>query len=80
MVAAGGIATELLDDRAFLLSPVTRRDERRALRSLRLWPLLDGYRGTPWLAVDAVVAAVVQLARLAVEVPEVAELDVNPWW
>lgn len=78
MVAAGGIATELLDDRAFLLPPVTRRDALRALRSLRLWPLLDGYRGTPRLAVDAVVDAVVQLARLAAEVPEVAELDVNP--
>ena len=78
MVAAGGIATELLDDRAFLLPPVTRRDALRALCSLRLWPLLDGYRGTPPLAADAVVDAVVQLARLAAEVPEVAELDVNP--
>jgi acyl-CoA synthetase (NDP forming)/GNAT superfamily N-acetyltransferase len=78
MVAAGGIATDLLDDRSFLLPPVTRRDALRALTALRVWPLLDGYRGAAPLAVEAVVDAVVRLARLAVDVPQVVELDVNP--
>ncbi len=78
MVAAGGVATDVLDDRAFLLPPVTPADAGRALRGLRLWPLLDGFRGTAPADVGALEHAIVALARFAADVPEVAELDVNP--
>ncbi|MEO5654079.1 MAG: GNAT family N-acetyltransferase [Marmoricola sp.] len=78
MVAAGGVATDLLADRAFLLPPVTRADANRALRSLRSWPLLDGFRGTPRVDVDAVEQLIVSLGALATDVPEVSELDLNP--
>lgn len=78
MVGAGGVATELLADRAYLLPPVRRSDVRRALRSLRCWPLLTGFRGAPPADVDALVDVVVACGRLAEEVPEVAELDANP--
>jgi acyl-CoA synthetase (NDP forming)/GNAT superfamily N-acetyltransferase len=78
MVAAGGIATEVLDDRVFLMPPVTRADAERAVRSLRLWPLLSGYRGLPPVDLDALLGLVVSVGALAEEVPEVAELDLNP--
>lgn len=78
MVGAGGIATDVLADRAYLLPPVRRRDVRRALRGLRCWPLLQAFRGADPLDVDALVSVVVACGRLAVEVPEVAELDANP--
>lgn len=78
MVAAGGIATEVLDDRAFLMPPVTRADAERALRSLRVWPLLSGFRGLPPVDLDALLSLVVSVGALADEVPEVAELDLNP--
>ncbi len=78
MVAAGGTATELWNDRALLVPPVSRRDAARVVRSLRLWPLLDGYRGAARADVEGLEALVVSLGRLALEVPELAELDLNP--
>lgn len=78
MVAAGGITVNLWNDRAFLLPPFSRTDAGRALRSLRSWPLLDGFRGAPRAAVEGLERAVEALGALATEVPQVAELDLNP--
>jgi acyl-CoA synthetase (NDP forming) len=78
MVGAGGIATELWQDRRLLMAPVTREDARHALRSLRIWPLLSGYRGQAPADVDSLVDLVVSVGSLAREVPELAELDLNP--
>ena len=78
MVAAGGVATGLLDDRAFLLPPFTRQDAARAIRSLRIWPLLEGYRGTSHADTQGLESLLVGLGDLVTDVPEVAELDLNP--
>jgi acyl-CoA synthetase (NDP forming)/L-amino acid N-acyltransferase YncA len=78
MVAAGGAATDVLDDRIFLMPPVTARDAVRAVRGLRGWPLLEGHRGQPPVDRRAIEEVVMALGRLALEVPEVAELDLNP--
>ena len=61
-----------------LLPPFTRLDAARAIRSLRTWPMLDGYRGAPGADTDRLEHLLVTLGELAVEVPEVAELDLNP--
>jgi acyl-CoA synthetase (NDP forming)/GNAT superfamily N-acetyltransferase len=78
MVAAGGIATGILDDRAFLLPPFTQLDAARAIRSLRTWPMLEGYRGAARTDIDRLERVLVALGELSVDVPEVAELDLNP--
>ena len=78
MVAAGGVATDVWDDRAFLVPPVARSDARRAVRSLRVWPLLDGFRGSPRGDVPGLESMIEALGRLADDLPEVAELDLNP--
>ncbi|WP_372734529.1 GNAT family N-acetyltransferase [Nocardioides sp.] len=78
MVAAGGIATDIWDDRAFLVPPVSRTDAARAVRTLRIWPLLEGYRGSAPADVDSLESMIAALGRLAVDIPEVAELDLNP--
>ena len=78
MVAAGGVATDVWSDRAFLVPPFSRVDAERAIRSLRIWPLLDGFRGAPRADVAGLEELVVALGMLAVDVPEVAELDLNP--
>ncbi len=46
-VGSGGVMVELLKDSATLLLPATREDVEAALRSLKLFPLLDGFRGRP---------------------------------
>jgi acyl-CoA synthetase (NDP forming) len=78
MVAAGGVATDLLADRAFLVPPLSRRDVARALRSLRMWPLLDGFRGAPLVDTSAIEELILQVGNLARDLPELAELDLNP--
>ena len=78
MVAAGGVATDLWNDRAFLVPPISRADATRALRSLRIWPLLEGFRGSPAVTSTALAGLVVSLGALATDVPQVAELDLNP--
>ncbi|MCA1981869.1 GNAT family N-acetyltransferase [Nocardioides nematodiphilus] len=78
MVAAGGVHTDVWADRTFLLPPITRAAAERALRALRIFPLLAGHRDTPPADVDALTDLIVALGLLGTEVPEVAELDVNP--
>ena len=77
-VAAGGVASDLLQDEVHLLAPVAPSDAARALRGLRMWPLLDGVRGLERVDVPALEALVVAAGRLAVDVPQVAHLDLNP--
>jgi acyl-CoA synthetase (NDP forming)/GNAT superfamily N-acetyltransferase len=77
-VAAGGVATELWNDQRLLIAPVTRADAASAVRSLRIWPLLAGFRGQPAADTDALVQLVSSVGMLAHEVPELAEMDLNP--
>lgn len=76
--AAGGTAVELLGDVQSRLAPLSRRDASDMLRSLRTFPLLDGYRGAPHADVAALEDIVVRIAALAAAHPEIAELDCNP--
>jgi acyl-CoA synthetase (NDP forming) len=78
MVAAGGIHTDIWQDRCFLIPPISRDAAARAVHGLRVFPVLAGHRGTPPAAVGALVDLVVQVGLVAEEVPELAELDVNP--
>ncbi|TQK71314.1 bifunctional GNAT family N-acetyltransferase/acetate--CoA ligase family protein [Nocardioides sp. SLBN-35] len=78
MVAPGGVGTDLADDRAFLLPPFVPGEILRVLRTLRTWPMLDGFRGAARVDVDSFARAASGLGQLAVDVPEIAELDLNP--
>jgi hypothetical protein len=78
MVGAGGTATDLWQDRRLLMAPVSRSDAGRALRSLRIWPLLSGYRGQESGDIEGLLDLVVSVGLLAREVPDLAELDLNP--
>jgi hypothetical protein len=79
IVGAGGVLVELLNDRALLLLPTTDEAVRAAILSLRLAPVLQGFRGRPKGDLDAAVGAVLAVARFAEAHADcVAELDVNP--
>jgi hypothetical protein len=78
VVAAGGVDAELLRDRAVLLAPSTSTEITAAIESLRCAPLLHGYRGRPELPVAALATLVQLVGDLAVTVPEIDELDLNP--
>jgi acetyl coenzyme A synthetase (ADP forming)-like protein len=78
MFGLGGVATDLLGDRAFRILPLTTAEARDLVTSLRSAPLLFGYRGAPPVDIDALCDVVLRVAQLAHDVPEVAEVDLNP--
>jgi hypothetical protein len=48
------------------------------IRGIRGFRLLEGYRGHPPADLDALEEALLRLSRLAEEVPEIGEIDLNP--
>lgn len=74
----GGVAVELWKDVGFRLHPLTVLDASDLLDGLRGKALLDGFRGGPVADRAAVVDAILRVDRLMGELPELAELDVNP--
>ena len=78
-LGAGGTAAELAQDSVSLLVPSPPEEIAGALRSLRLWPLLDGYRGRPRAAQEAVVAAIRSVQDyVTAQAGRVAEVEINP--
>ena len=75
---AGGRAVELLRDVAVRLAPVTDRGARNMLRELGTFPLLEGYRGSEPVDVEALEDVVLRVSGLVDAHPEVVELDCNP--
>lgn len=79
MFGLGGVFVEVFEDVAFGVPPFNEAWARRMVESVRGFALLDGARGRPRGDVDAVVAAVLALQRLAMELgDDIAELDINP--
>jgi acyl-CoA synthetase (NDP forming) len=74
----GGVATDLLGDRAFRTLPLTDLDAADLVRAPRAWPLLDGYRGSEPVDVAALEDLLLRVARLADDVPEVLRLTLEP--
>ena len=78
VIGAGGILTELLKDSATLLLPTSREEIIRALQSLKVWKLVEGFRGKSGDQ-QAVIAAVLAVAAFAkAHSSTIEELDVNP--
>ncbi len=74
----GGVHVEVLGDVQFRVAPLTDRDADELLHGIRGSRLLQGYRGHPPADIDALRELLLRVARLAEEVPEIAELDLNP--
>jgi acyl-CoA synthetase (NDP forming)/GNAT superfamily N-acetyltransferase len=77
-VGAGGATAELIADVQVRLAPAGRVEASAMLRSLRTFPLLDGFRGRPRADLEAIIDVVLRIAALATAHAEIAELDCNP--
>ncbi|MBN1425609.1 GNAT family N-acetyltransferase [Candidatus Fermentibacteria bacterium] len=78
MAGMGGIAAEVLGERSLGFPPLNERLARHMLESLRIWPLLQGYRGRPPVNLDMLIEVLIRLSYVAADYPEIAELDINP--
>ena len=74
----GGVDVELLGDVVFRLAPLTDRDAAEMVRGIRAARRFDAWRGSPPSDVPAIEQALLRVSRLAAEIPEIEELDLNP--
>ncbi len=74
----GGVATDVLGDHTARLSPLTDADAHELVHGVRAAALLEGFRGSPAVSTDALEDVLLRVSRLADDLPEVAELDLNP--
>lgn len=78
MFGLGGIYVETFQDVAFRICPVTEREAREMIESIRAFPLLAGKRGREPVRIDSVIEVLQRLSQLVQEHPEIREIDVNP--
>jgi acetyltransferase len=74
----GGTAAEIYHDTAIGFPPLNERLARRMLEHLRMRPLLEGFRGKPPVDVSRLVEIMIRLSYVAVDFPQIRELDINP--
>jgi acetate---CoA ligase (ADP-forming) len=78
LVGLGGPAVEVLGDVAVRITPLSNTDVDEMLRSLRSYRLLTGYRRSPPLDVVAFAELLHRVSAMVEDIPEIAELDLNP--
>ncbi|WP_208542958.1 acetate--CoA ligase family protein [Nocardioides euryhalodurans] len=78
MVGLGGVLTEVLDDTACALAPVSVDAARTLLLSLHGAPVLLGTRGRRPVDLDALARVVARVSDVAAAHPELVELELNP--
>ncbi|HKA74898.1 MAG TPA: bifunctional acetate--CoA ligase family protein/GNAT family N-acetyltransferase [Xanthobacteraceae bacterium] len=74
----GGVAVEVIGDRAVALPPLNLVLARDMIDRTRVARMLRGYRDRPAADLEAIAATMVKLSQLCVDLPAVTELDINP--
>jgi acetyltransferase len=78
MFGLGGIYAELLKDIAVRLHPLTDLDARSLIGSVKMAKLLEGFRDLPPADTPALEDLLLRFSALVEDIPEIAELDLNP--
>jgi len=74
----GGIYVETLKDVTFRIAPFSEQEAGEMLSEIRAHALLDGVRGKPAADKQAIIDALLRVAQLVMDFPEITELDINP--
>jgi acetyltransferase len=78
MFGMGGVQVEALKDVSFRMAPVSEAGAARMVREIRSFPLLAGSRGLPAADLAAIESLIVSLSQMAMDLPGIAEMDLNP--
>ncbi|HPE55465.1 MAG TPA: GNAT family N-acetyltransferase [Bacteroidales bacterium] len=78
LVGMGGTAAELFNDRRLEFPPLNAQLAHQMLKSLKIYPLLEGYRGSEPKNMEKLIEALIRVSYLAADYPEIEELDINP--
>lgn len=78
LAGLGGIYTEIFKDISKEIIPVMQSEADKMLYSLKCYPLLKGTRGQPGTDLDQLKKIILSLSQLAIDYPDIEELDLNP--
>ena len=78
MFGLGGIFTEVLEDVAFRVAPVRKRDALAMMGEIRGHRILDAIRGMKAVDKGALAGAITALGKIGMDHPEISEIDINP--
>ncbi len=78
MFGLGGTFVEIFKDVSFRVAPIGPREVRRMIQQIRAYPILAGARGRVQRDLVAVEDCIQRLACLALDCPQIKEMDLNP--
>ncbi|MHA1491676.1 MAG: acetate--CoA ligase family protein [Promethearchaeota archaeon] len=78
MFGLGGIFVEIFKDVSYRVCPITRENANNMIRSIKAFPLLDGYRGQSKGDIFQLIQTLLNCCTVLMENPEIEELDLNP--
>lgn len=78
LVGMGGTTAELFKDKRLEFPPLNEQLARQMLESLKIYPLLKGWRGDSAKNIEKLIEVLIRMSYLAADYPEIEELDINP--
>ncbi len=78
MFGLGGIYVEALKDVTFRTAPVRELGARRMVEEIRAYRIIEGFRNQPPSDLQTLVGCIQRLSQMAIDFPEIEELDINP--
>ena len=78
LLGIGGLYAEILDDKVLRVAPLAEGEAAAMARQLKGFAMLDGARGRPAADIAALADILERLAALALALPEIEEIDINP--
>ncbi len=78
MFGLGGIFVEVFKDVSFRIAPVSKKAALNMILQIKSSRLLLGARGRAVLDIDSIAEAIMRLSQLAIDCPQIKELDINP--
>ncbi len=75
---AGGIAVEVMHDRALSLPPLNQYLVGSMIRKTRIGQLLGAFKNLPAVDMDELVDVLLHVSEMVCELPELREMDINP--
>ena len=78
LAGMGGIFIEVFKDVSTVLSPVSKKEAEKMIKSLKSYKLIEGTRGQKGINQEKFAEIIVRLSALLEAAPEIVEMDLNP--